>query len=670
MNVRQKTLLLLAGAALLLAVGVAGVSCTKGPGFFRPGRSIRFVASMGAGGTRTIYSGEGTTGTDGLLTRERIDWKDGDLIRIYSPQAAQSNGSTHYADYAVQSHETVGTPGAELTSRATVAVATGSSDLCWADDSEHAFFALYPSPATDGFTPGHTLEQDGVVFAPEAAGQDEVMTFTGVIPAEQTVTRRNATGYVWLPDMRPAYMLATASSTQEAASDSGINLQFVPKFSAFEFTVSAGEFYSVTLSSFTLTCTTGYLTGSYRISQEDFGVTTEGIADANVTDGGRSITLNFGPSGLTFTNTAPLTFTVLALPQEVSGLTITFTGDVIGTRSLELKMADGSPISWAPYKKHHIYGLRFPTLLDVIVVDQINWEGIYYSDGSVIGDPLLWPAISTDHPVDGHLDDELNWGPGDGSSSPFDGLHLGRGYLGDNLTWLTEGGIGGPFAGLYLSRGYLTNTADGYALSGNDPLEILRYYGNEDVATTPRHYLRFSDLGITSVPGFSVPTQAQWESIIGTTRVGAQVNGVPGRHYAKVTVSLSGTEYASYSSIPGLLLFPDGAVLECQELEWAVVNTTNGDLEHHSAYDTPDAAFTPTISIIYDRLLELCSYGCAFLPCVGKNSGSGWELGGAEGLYWSTTASTGLGITGGTVSVTTGLTDTDYFPVRMIKVWE
>lgn len=390
MNVKRKEQSLLAGAMALLAAGIVGISCTKGSPESVVRRGIRFVASMSTSGTRTSYSGEGERDTHDLLVRERIDWTDGDLIRVYSPQAAQSNGSTHYADYTVDSHETVGTPGAQLTSRATVVVAEGTSDLYWSGESEHTFYAVYPSPNTPGFTAGRTLEQDGMVFAPETVGEDEVMTFTGVIPVAQTVTRKNATENVWLPDMRPAYMLATASSTQAAATENGIKLQFIPKFSAFEFEVSAGEFPSVTLTEFSLTAASGILTGEFKIYDKDetttadnFHTTIYGVDDANVTNGGQTITVDFGTGGITFSGTMQIT--VLALPQTVSGVTVSFTGTEIGTRSLELKKKDGTAISWAPYKKHRITGLSFPTLMTTTGED-ILW------DVEGWGENILWEA--------------------------------------------------------------------------------------------------------------------------------------------------------------------------------------------------------------------------------------------------------------------------------------
>ena len=648
MKATRKTHWLLAGAMALLVAGFAGVSCTKGGSLnlnFRKG--VRFSASMSTSGTRTSYSGEGTTDAQGLLARERIDWTDGDLLRVYSPQAAQPDGSTHYADYEIQSHETVGTPGAQLTSRATVAVKEGTEQLYWEEsprrDMVHDFFAVYPSPTTQGFTPSHTLEQDGVLFAPETVGEDEIMTFTGVTPAAQTVTRKNATENVWLPDMRPAYMLATASSTQAAADENGVTLQFIPKFSAFEFTVASGDNPTVKLTSFSLTSTEGFLTGSFKISQANFGITTEGVADADITDGGKTITVDFGVDGITVTNADPLTFAVLALPQQTGGLKITFTGDVIGTRSLELKKADGSPLSWDPYKKHRIYGLSFPALTDAIIVDPIIWNGVFISD-AIIGDCIAW---NTDYYGDALLTgDNVNWSPD----------VEGSGIIGDNIDWNAESGIVGPFGGLYLTKGYLTKTADGYALSGDDQLGILQYYNGEDVTTTPRHYLKSSDLTSATVSGLAVPTQAHWETILGmdaSPRAGSTVNNLSEKHFAKVTVDLTGTDYETYafeSAIKGVLVFPEGRDILCWDIE---------------VFDTADDAFTNSID--YTTLTSLLAKGCAFLPCAGEYSGS-WQQGGTNVAYWCN-GSGGSRFVFDASSLSFAASAT-YSPVRMIRVWE
>ena len=666
MKATRKTHWLLAGAMALLVAGFAGVSCTKGGSLnlnFRKG--VRFSASMSTSGTRTSYSGEGTTDAQGLLARERIDWTDGDLIRVYSPQAAQPDGSTHYADYEIQSHETVGTPGAQLTSRATVAVKEGTEQLYWEEspgrDMVHDFFAVYPSPTTQGFTPGHTLEQDGVLFASETVGEDEVMTFTGVTPATQTVSRKNATENVWLPDMRPAYMLATASSTQAAADENGVTLQFIPKFSAFEFTVASGDNPTVKLTSFSLTATEGYLTGAFKISQADFGITTEGIADANVTDGGKTITVNFGADGITVTNVNPLTFAVLALPQRTSGLIISFTGDVIGTRTLELKMTDGTPISWAPYKKHRIYGLSFPALTDAIIVDPIIWNGVFVTD-AIIGDAIAWNS-EYESDVAASYGDNVNWDSTDTGNANTSGDSInwnpqgeGSGTIGDNINWGTDHGIVGPFGGLYLTKGYLTKTDGGYALTGDDQLEILQYYNAESVSATPRHYLLPGDLPSTAAfPGYAVPTQAQWETVLGTgasPRTGAIVNDSAGKHYSKVTVDLTGTDYEAYGfgqAVKGVLLLPDGKSIDCWDL---------------TVFDTPGDEFTS--SITYVELASLLAKGCAFLPCAGEYSG-GWQNGGTAGFYWSGDAAgvqLGFDAAGFNYASSTACA-----PVRMIKTW-
>ena len=652
MKATRNTPLLWAAAAVLLTAGIAGVSCTKGnPDPFQRG-SVRFMASLSTSATRTIYSGEGETNGSGQMLTERIDWTDGDPIRVYSPQAVQTDGSTHVADYAVESHETVGSSGSALTSRAVVVPAAGSTDLFWVDDNTHDFFAVYPSPATAGFTTGHTLADDGVVFAPQTAGSSTVMTFTGLIPAGQTVARKGTTGNVWLPDMRPAYMLAKASFTKSEVDEDGINLQFSPKFSAFEFIVSAGEYPSVTLTSFSLTSTTGSLTGAFTIrdgaddsSADWFGPTTEGIANADITGGGNTITVDFGSEGITITNAIPLSLTVLALPQEVSGLTVSFTGVEIGTRTLNLTTTGGTPLAWPPYLKHHIHGMSFPTFADVVIMEQITWNGEYYSDA--ILDSITWLPNSTGDAVI----------PG-----------------GDAVSWAGDGTI----AGMYLTRGYLTRNPVSsvdpaqMSLSGTDQLEVLSYYGTDPNSVGKEFYFDWTDLGrimtwdsgfdglttgfgdaVLTIDGmtYRVPSKEDWAKMITGNRPGSTVNGTEGRRYSKVKVNLSGSSYSG--EINGLLIYPD-----CGTFTTTATN-----------FDTPAADFS---EIPYAEYCSLCDdpTGCVFLPCAGFHSGSDWSDGNAYGDFWSSSLDTnpaGLTFHSGNVIPDAGNDMASLFPVRLIR---
>ena len=117
-----------------------------------PGSRIQFTASSyydNGPSTRTVYSGTGAF-SGSTLTTERINWVAGDQISI-----AYAHGGT-------------------TNSEATIGVASGSSELVWADGSgNHVFYAMYPSRA-------FSLNGNSASLSGNA--------FSGIIPASQTVT--------------------------------------------------------------------------------------------------------------------------------------------------------------------------------------------------------------------------------------------------------------------------------------------------------------------------------------------------------------------------------------------------------------------------------------------------------------------------------------------------
>ena len=77
----------------------------------------------------------------------------------------------------------------------------------------------------------------------------------------------------------------------------------------------------------------------------------------------QTITIDFTklPGGkLSVEKDKPATFTVVALPRAYSGLSVTFTGDPIGTKTLKLSYSDGRPITFKALKRHRVYGLSLP----------------------------------------------------------------------------------------------------------------------------------------------------------------------------------------------------------------------------------------------------------------------------------------------------------------------
>lgn len=354
-------------------------SCTKGPGtgVSDPSSGISFTASAAseAEDTKTTYTGDGTFSSEGKLTKERIDWVNGDMIRIVSAQAQvldksvtpwvlrYSSDSPRYslADYTVATHKKE----TDVISRATI-TPVGGNGLQWGT-GDHTFYAMYPSRETSGYSAAEK--------AKIGINHEKMM---GTIPAVQSPDLSGAKGW---PDMRYAFMFGTAQAPSGADA---VNLPFYPEFTAFEFTIAKGDNESVELSSFTLetTASGGVLTG-------DFTLTNASGWNSAVTTSNTGSSLTVDLSGVTL-NAAKesLTFTVLCLPVNLGSLKLTFTGPQLGTRSLKLNDKNDTPLSFTARKKYRIFGMSFPAGLSTegedILWDLEGWGGVVYWENEYI----------------------------------------------------------------------------------------------------------------------------------------------------------------------------------------------------------------------------------------------------------------------------------------------
>lgn len=133
-----------------------------------------------------------------------------------------------------------------------------------------------------------------------------------------------------------------------------------PEYTVFEFEVNSGDNPQVDLTSFTLTSAEGQnaLAGDFTLQKTE--------ADSTMltcTNTSQSVTIDFTrlPEGkLTVTRDRPATFAVVALPRAYSGLSVTFTGEPIGTKTLKLSYSDGVPITFKALKRHRVHGLSLP----------------------------------------------------------------------------------------------------------------------------------------------------------------------------------------------------------------------------------------------------------------------------------------------------------------------
>lgn len=306
----------------------------------RIGERVTFRTEMGYNNgtpTKTIYSGTGEYVGE-TLVRERIDWVSGDVIRIWSDKAHVRDGSTNWADYLVTPTTNTG-----ANSYATVSN-KGANGLVWGEGT-HEFYSLYPSPDSG---------ENSSTFS----GKEVSAT----IPAVQTYTVQ---GDRLMPDMDYAYMFAALKT--EASSS--IILSFKPMFTAFEFTIDSADDASMTLTSFEMVSASSPLSGTFTAS---LSASTNGPASSasyRIEESTGSVKLQF-TGGLTIRKGQPKCFTVFALPQDLSDVSIRFTNSKNEVKSLDLKLADGTPVVFNACKKYRITSLGIPGTW-TYTVDQI-----------------------------------------------------------------------------------------------------------------------------------------------------------------------------------------------------------------------------------------------------------------------------------------------------------
>ena len=219
-----------------------------------------------------------------------------------------------------------------------------------------------------------------------------------------------------------------------------------------------------------------------------------------------------------------------------------------------------------------------------------------------------------------------------------------------NATPASLNRAGGYKRGASLTDVKETATFDGKILAGDlyyignynygifeDPLEVLKYYsvnnttsGNKDDGINKCffNWNFFNDTNKSfnfTIGGknYRVPSSGDsgdWGKIAGTTRPTANVKGTDA-HYVFLTVSSLASETYHTSSIGGLLLFPDNAII-------AVPGEAK--LDTFDAVDGTDYNVTTnnnTVSLSGFR--DLLNQGCSFLPTAGYWTSSEWYY-----LYW------------------------------------
>ena len=246
---------------------------------------------------------------------------------------------------------------------------------------------------------------------------------------------------------------------------------------------------------------------------------------------------------------------------------------------------------------------------------------------------------------------------------------------------LTDVKEAATFSGYHL-EGYLYNYEDTKYGIMEDPLDILKYYSLR--FDHNQYYFSWNDI-ISKIPtlftseGYQIGsrkykapsggTSGEWRAIVGGggARVTATINGIQGHGTFINVTDLSTSDYHT-SSVRGLLLLPDGAI----------INVPAGATI--SALDNK----TDTNSCTLSALQSLTDQGCVFFPCAGYYDGttqSGvWGDIAVGGYYWSDTSYGGGSYAYALSFVYDGEAysiwpyqaydkkPTAYFPVRLIRV--
>lgn len=337
----------LVSTAILLA-GCQENELVKPKETWHKGDNVEFRAragyeNNGGSDTRTVYTGE-TYEFDGK-TYERVDWVEGDQIRIFCKEAQNPAEGVNYSDYKIVRHENAAGKDYGYLERVN---ANGS--LQWGDPSqEHTFYAFYPSPAQNS-----QLEMSG----------DKAK---GVVPMEQTpleITSTNDKDFVAKPNMNYAFM--TAKAVMKPGSGNEVNLSFKSMVTALELELQGPDQQTVELTDIRISSDTENLTGSFTCDLDK--VATDGYPDCTIlstTDDRHTVNVSLvdkktgNPFRLIGGQTLKVTVFLLPL-DDYQALKISLQ-TAKGIKSHDLKDKNGSPMVIKSHLKNLVRNIQVPS---------------------------------------------------------------------------------------------------------------------------------------------------------------------------------------------------------------------------------------------------------------------------------------------------------------------
>lgn len=358
--------------ALMAVTLIAATGCNQEELESSRGKDIVFGARSELSTiTKTSYSG-----TVNSSSEERINWEDGDLIRIWSDQV--SAPSEKYYDYSLTLKNN-----SDKYSYANVDP-IGEHGLQWGDGS-HTFYAMYPAPVTTGAQSGLDITTSG--------GNGVI---TAVLPADQSyaATRTNENNQDYYGDMRLAYMAAT--TTASAGSD--VSLSFTPIVTTFYVTVTNTTGAAMTLKEVRLTSSTVAMTGTYKTTvtpadarSYEYYQSGSYVGTLTKTDDNCYVKAAFS-SGLSLAVDESVTVALFALPQNIYNLTLTVTSDETGPVSLPMTDTSDNPLAFTAVRKHNLNNIGVPPVSYNITVDK---SYLSYDESGAVTDDLAYTVTST-----------------------------------------------------------------------------------------------------------------------------------------------------------------------------------------------------------------------------------------------------------------------------------
>lgn len=389
---KKFSIMFLLSAGLILSL----TGCEKDPiGKNGDNNAINFSAMVSGGPTtKTVYTG------DVVGDWERIDWKEGDPLLIWSDNAIdRNNKGDHYATYHVSKPITSHTYSNDPYRNQSWAIMADYSDLGLVYDDAHEndkfkFWSIYPAGAAKSPAPvgGNAANVNQVIF-----------DITNPASFTKDADKSTETASVMTADMSKAVMLAAVEGLDDGSKDNGVYyypasgttpgvafnsdvvLRYYPAFTAFEVNVKGDgedeiEIRSVKISS--KSSLTGAVTALVKEGVRDngaegktnvVGASTYTIDDAAA----KEMTVSF-PAGTKISNSKSLSFTLFALPQDINDLVLDFTYSNNTSVKVSLRHKD-EIITFAACKKNIIKGLTLPSSINhnvELVFQVMPWEDV------------------------------------------------------------------------------------------------------------------------------------------------------------------------------------------------------------------------------------------------------------------------------------------------------